>query len=811
MATNIKNILLKLQTGTTNVLSASWSAYVKKQKVDSNGVPNSKGTKTKNTVDGYEYAFLYRTTNKDKKGNWIWYEGSSRKTDLTNATYTIPDNAKAVKFNIKPTSKEYSKGEKKYPYFVLKYDSSVFSVPKKSTEPDPPAQPSAPSVSVAGNTVSIKTYVAPALPNVKEATFYIINNSNNKLVKTIKGSINKNTREITVKCTLSSGNTYRAAVMITDTKYGNNSKRSQYGNAFGVACSTPGFTGLQTLSADSVKIKWGSVTGASEYTLEYTTNKEYFNNNTSQVKSVTITSGTEAILTAVGGTTYYYRLRAKGTANGTESPWTEAWKFLTGLPPAPPTVWSDKSVAMITEPVSMYIVHNASDGGGATAECIYYAFGSFPDTPIRLTQPLSDGDILTYQFDPVAYGVTDGTSLRWNATTTGVVPQESRNSETKVVKFYAEPTLEVIIDGLVNDEELRSFPLNVKAYGGPTSQTPVTLSVDIVANEGYNTLDMYGNKMSVSAGDSVYSNVFNYVGDTEPGNRRFISFSLSANDIDLEPGISYNIASKMAMSSGMIADDTKTIVCAWEDQGVNPDASLNYDDVTKTMSIIPYCIEPTEDEESDPNYIEGVTLFVYRQNYDGSFTLIADGVENDNTAVIDPHPALDFGRYRIIAQYSDTGAHTFADVAPIYIGEKSIIIQWDEEVVDYSEDDGGSEVDAINNPLISGNMIELPYNITFSETNNNDVELIEYAGRTDPVSYHGTHQRETSTASAAILKDDTDTLTLLRRLRSYKGNVYVREPSGVGYWASVKVGISQTYTSKAVDVSFDITRVVGGM
>lgn len=51
----------------------------------------------------------------------------------------------------------------------------------------------------------------------------------------------------------------------------------------------------------------------------------------------------------------------------------------------------------------------------------------------------------------------------------------------------------------------------------------------------------------------------------------------------------------------------------------------------------------------------------------------------------------------------------------------------------------------------------------------------------------------------------------LRRLAIYTGDVYVREPSGSGYWASISVSISQTHCEVSIPVSLDITRVEGGI
>ena len=43
------------------------------------------------------------------------------------------------------------------------------------------------------------------------------------------------------------------------------------------------------------------------------------------------------------------------------------------------------------------------------------------------------------------------------------------------------------------------------------------------------------------------------------------------------------------------------------------------------------------------------------------------------------------------------------------------------------------------------------------------------------------------------------------------GDVYVREPSGSGYWANVVVSFSQTHCKVTIPVTSTITRAEGGM
>jgi hypothetical protein len=180
---------------------------------------------------------------------------------------------------------------------------------------------------------------------------------------------------------------------------------------------------------------------------------------------------------------------------------------------------------------------------------------------------------------------------------------------------------------------------------------------------------------------------------------------------------------------------------------------------------------------------------------------------NSYTYVTDPHPSLDYARYRIVAVANETGAISHYDVPGVVVGEKAVVIQWEEDWTEFNT----TSPDAIEAPAWSGSMLKIPYNIDVSDKVNPDVSLIEYVGRKHPVSYYGTQVGETSSWDMVIPKEDKDTLYALRRLRIWMGDVYVREPSGSGYWASVVVSFSQTHCDMTIPVSLEITRVEGGM
>lgn len=334
----------------------------------------------------------------------------------------------------------------------------------------------------------------------------------------------------------------------------------------------------------------------------------------------------------------------------------------------------------------------------------------------------------------------------------------------------------------------------VSALAGPNTQTPVGYYLTITANESYETVDQIGNTKIVNANDKVYSKFFDI---SDP-----LLVELSAHNIDLENNISYTVSCLVSMNSGLTEESSKEFTVAWTDIEYEPNAEIGIDEDTLSAFIRPYC----EDVEGNP--IDDIMLSVYRREYDGRFVELATEIDNGNgTFITDPHPSLDYARYRIVAISKTNGAVSYCDLAGYPVGCKAVVIQWGEA---WSNFDVSSE-DELEQPPWSGSMLKLPYNIKVSDSSKPDVSLVEYIGRENPVAYYGTQRGETSNWSMVIDREDKETLYALRRLKIWMGDAYVREPSGSGYWANVQVSFNQSYDDLTIPITLNITRVEGGI
>ena len=583
--------------------------------------------------------------------------------------------------------------------------------------------------------------------------------------------------------------------------------------------SVAGFTACKAASKTSVYLSWDAVSTADSYDIEYASAEglsiktsnygdlgAYFeaSNQTSTINGIKNTTS-YTVTGLESGTIYYFRIRAVNDEG--ESSWSSVSYVAIGTKPQAPTTWSSTTTVIVGEPLTLYWVHNSEDNSKEKyAEVAITVNGSTRTETIANSSYDNDDENSTskYVIDTSAY--SEGATILWQVRTAGVTNEFGDWSIQRKVDIYARPSITLAVRSEPTSESittLTSFPFYVSATTQPRTQTPTGYYLSVTSSDTYETVDSIGTTKTINAGDEVYSKFFDVSTD--------LLVEFSANNIDLQAGVQYTVTCTVSMDSGLTATNTVSFLVSWEDIICRPNAEIGINRNDMTAYIRPYC----EYEYGVP--VQDVYLSVYRREFDGTFTEIAKNIDNtvqvddyfvgNIVYVTDPHPALDYARYRIVATSKSTGTVSFYDAPPYPVKEKSVIIQWNEAWTDFNYVGEGT----LAQQPWSGSMLRLPYNIDVSDKYGQDVSLVKYIGRKRPVSYYGTQLGETSTWSVVIDKQDKETLYALRRLAIWTGDVYVREPSGTGYWANISISFGQKHKEVTIPVTIDITRVEGGM
>lgn len=711
-------------------------------------------------------------------GDGVWFIGSESTVSSKQCTYNAPSNAERVKFKVKPISKTRTVNKKETTYWTAGWSTER----TYDFANNPPVTPAVP-------TVSIDDYykLTATLDNLSDdATgiqFQVVKDDT-KVFKSGKATIK--TSSAAYFCTVTAGSKYKVRCRAyRGSKY---SEWSEYSDNLDTIPKAPsGITTCKAMSETSVYLEWPAVSTAKTYELEYATEKRYLNGSdaTQKVSGIETTKYEKTGLES--GEEYFFRVRSVNDEG--ESAWSGIVSVIVGKDPIAPTTWSSTTTVITGEPLTLFWIHNAEDQSSQTyAEVEITIDGDSQTYTVKNSEDAEEKD-KTSSYEVDTSGYLEGTKIQWRVRTAGITKTYGDWSTKRTVDVYAPPTLELDVtdvDGNVL-ETLTSFPFYVKALAGPNTQIPIGYHLSVTADEAYETVDQVGNVKMVNAGDEVYSKYF----DTTSN----LVVEFSAGNIDLENNIGYTVVCTVSMNSGLTAEGSAGFTVAWTDSDYEPNAEIGIDKETLVAYIRPHC----------PN--TNTTLSVYRREYNGKFTELATGIDGaTNTFITDPHPSLDFARYRIVAITKDTGAVTYADIPAFPVGETAVIIQWDE---DWSSFDSTNEDELEERPW-TGSMLRLPYNIDISDKYAGDVSLLKYIGRENPVSYYGTQVGETSSWKVEIEKSDKETLYAIRRLAVWKGDVYVREPSGSGYWANISISFSQTHCKLTIPITIEVTRVEGG-
>ena len=734
---------------------------------------------------GYNVRWYYDTGNTNDSGT-IWFIGDDSTVDKKQSTYTAPSNAKRVRFVVQPVSETYTSNDTEVSYWTADWSTERIY----NFESDIPTTPSAPEV-------TLKNYLLTASLNNSDTDattiqFQIIKD-NSTIFATAQVTIEGDYKYAEYSCYVDAGSEYK--VRCRGCRNSLYSEWSEYSSKVTTIPATPsGFTECKAKTSTSVYLEWDAVNAAESYDIEYTTKKDYFD---SSDKATTINGIKSTRYEKTGlenGDTYFFRLRAVNDSG--ESPWSEISSVVVGKAPEAPTTWSSTTTVVTGEPLTLYWVHNSEDGSSQVRAKLELTINGTTTTyTIENTTDEDEKDKTSF-YTINTSEFLEGNKLLWRVRTCGVTNVYGDWSIQRTVDVYTPPTLTLVVTNSSGEtfETLTSFPIKVKGTAGPTSQTAIGYHLTVTSNDIYETVDSLGNSKYINKGDVIYSRYFD--------NSRELSTTLSASELSLENNMSYTITCVVSMNSGLTAESSSIFKVAWGETQYFLNCKISINKANYSAAINPYCKDDSGELTND------VTLAVYRREFDGKFTELASNVDNvRNMFVNDPHPSLDYARYRIVATSKTTGQVEYYDVPAKPVGGKAAIIQWNEAWSDFD----ATITDTLASPVWSGSMLQLPYNIDVAEGNNKDVELVEYIGREHPISYHGTQLGTSLTWKTDIPKTDVETIYALRRLQNWKGDVYIREPSGNGYWAVVTISFNINHCTTVIPVSISITRVEGGI
>ena len=755
-----------LQTGTNRTVYATWDWAEEHTK-------------------GYNVRWYYDTGDSNRSGT-IWFVGSDTEVTKKQDRYNAPSNAKRVRFVVKPVSETYKSNDQEVVYWTANWSTEKIY----NFSSNVPTKPSAPSVTLDKYTLTA------TLDNVDtDATIvqFQVLKDNSTIFATGQATVESDYNYVQYSCYVDAGSEYKVRCRgVRNSLY---SEWSEYSDKVSTIPATPsGFKECYAKTETSVYLEWDAISTAESYDIEYTTKKEYFDSS-DQTTTISGIESTRYEKTGLeNGDTYFFRLRAVNSSG--KSPWSEISSVVVGKKPGAPTTWSSTTTVLVGEQLTLYWVHNSEDGSSqVSAELELYANGEKELHTIRNSTDEDTKDkTSSYTVDTSVY--TEGTKLQWRVRTSGVTNEYGDWSVQRTVDVYAPPTLTLTMTDSSGQtfDMLKSLPIRIQGSAGPSTQRAIGYHLTITSTSSYETVDQLGKTKIVSRGEELYSRYFD--------NSNELSVTLTAGDLSLENNEMYKVTCVVSMNSGRTAESSLYFTVAWDDSNYWINCRIFIDKDSYVAAIQPYC------KDKNGSITDDVTLSVYRREFDGKFTEIASEVANArNMFVSDPHPSLDYARYRIVATSKTTGNVEYYDVPAYPVGGKAAIIQWDES---WSDLDYTTE-DVIAAPSWAGSMLKLPYNIDVSDNINPDVELVEYIGREHPVSYHGTQIGSKSTWNMDVPAYDKETIYALRRLQKWMGNVYVREPSGSGYWATVTVSFSIKHCEVVIPVTLKITRVEGGI
>lgn len=471
------------------------------------------------------------------------------------------------------------------------------------------------------------------------------------------------------------------------------------------------------------------------------------------------------------GVRYFIRMYTKNEY-GSCLTYTPIHEVILGTKPNAPTVWAESSTITDGSDPIFYWVHNAVDGSAERCSKIEYTIDGGSVTTIELSNNRDQygewkSEIRSHTINNPQ---NDGSIIKWRVCTRGVLEEYSDWSDWQEIKCYIEPSIDV------TTSYDKGVDVSVKLSTSKTyTQSIKDISVEMFATDRHLVIMPTGQTKYVDAHEKIFTVTTSA-----------LTVHLDADDIPLGSNASYLVK--------VIANTSAGLTATYTTQYTSPTRTLVESDLGSSIVLHPETL--TADISSDS------TSDVYRYDVDGRYVLIGRGTNSH----VDKHTPLRDACYRVVEYSADFTSVLFQDLGPVSFGEAD----WSK--ADWSTSQLKAPKDIVLGAFIQwgeDNWLSLLYNLDINPSYTISSTAVEYDGRTDPVVYYSSMQSQTDSWSFDVLKEDRDTLNKLRQLALYAGDVYIREPRGIGYWAHIEVSFTETHAELIVPVSLTITRSSG--
>ena len=453
----------------------------------------------------------------------------------------------------------------------------------------------------------------------------------------------------------------------------------------------------------------------------------------------------------VSGLTYYFKVRLKDTSD-TYSPYSSMVSLSFASAPGKPVLTSSAVAVQPGEAFQLAWTYETTDTTEQAIAIIY-------DNGTELTRVENNSQRMS--ITPAwAYGSSHSLTVR-TVSRSGV---QSALSDAVTITVAAQPSISPISSAIssgITNGVLTELPIVMEVTGaGDGGQT--TIKIERLGD--YFVERPNGSVTEGYDGETIYA--ISYSGEVE--------LTITAEDLvgAFDDGGNYRLSATAQDSVGQKATSYLDFSVAWTHQAEAPTATVT---VNNNLTAKVKAIAPS-------SYVAGDTVDIYRLSADKPELIVKGGSFGQN--YLDPYPASK-GGYRFVDVTSNGDYTTATGIAWI---DKTCSLTLDEAIIDFN-----------------GERLALPYNLEFSNSWEKDFEETKYLNGHVVGDWNAAVSR--SGSIDAVLERNDARIATIRDLAAWNGICHVRTPDGSSFSANIEVSESMSYSTKARNYSFNITRV----